>query len=104
MATTALTPAATGARSGLYDWLTTTDHKKIGILYLANSFVMFIIGGILALVVRAELAFPGLQLVKEDTYNEAFTIHASLSTNRVEMEIPCNSRSTNHAGSQGRAL
>ncbi len=78
MATTALTPAATGARSGLYDWLTTTDHKKIGILYLANSFVMFIIGGILALVVRAELAFPGLQLVKEDVYNEAFTIHASL--------------------------
>ena len=78
MATTALTPAAAGARSGLYDWITTTDHKKIGILYLANSFVMFIIGGILALVVRAELAFPGLQLVKEDTYNEAFTIHASL--------------------------
>ena len=78
MATTALTPAAAGARSGLYDWLTTTDHKKIGILYLANSFVMFIIGGILALVVRAELAFPGLQLVKEDVYNEAFTIHASL--------------------------
>ncbi len=78
MATTALTPAATGARSGLYDWLTTTDHKKIGILYLANSFVMFIIGGVLALVVRAELAFPGLQLVKESTYNQAFTIHASL--------------------------
>ena len=74
MATTALTPAATGARSGLYEWLTTTDHKKIGILYLANSFVMFIIAGILALVVRAELAFPGLQLVKESVYNEAFTL------------------------------
>jgi len=78
MATTALRPAATGARSGLYDWLTTTDHKKIGILYLVNSFVMFFIGGILALVVRAELAQPGVQFVNEATYNEAFTIHASL--------------------------
>jgi len=78
MATTALRPAATGARSGLYDWLTTTDHKKIGILYLVNSFIMFFIGGILALVVRAELAQPGLQFVNEATYNEAFTIHASL--------------------------
>jgi len=78
MATTALTPAATGARSGLYDWLTTTDHKKIGILYLVNSFVMFLIGGTLALVVRAELAQPGLQFIKENVYNEAFTIHASL--------------------------
>jgi cytochrome c oxidase subunit I len=78
MATTALTPAATGTRSGLYDWLTTTDHKKIGILYLANSFLMFFIGGILALVVRLELAAPGMQFVKESTYNQAFTIHASL--------------------------
>jgi cytochrome c oxidase subunit 1 len=78
MATTALTPAATGTRSGLYDWLTTTDHKKIGILYLVNSFVMFFLGGILALVVRAELAQPGLQFIKEDVYNQAFTIHASL--------------------------
>jgi cytochrome c oxidase subunit 1 len=78
MATTALTPAATATRSALYGWLTTTDHKKIGILYLANSFVMFFIGGILALVVRAELAQPGLQFIKEATYNQAFTIHASL--------------------------
>ncbi len=78
MATTALTPAATGTRAGLYDWLTTTDHKKIGILYLVNSFVMFLMGGILALLVRLELAAPGLQFIKEDAYNQAFTIHASL--------------------------
>jgi cytochrome c oxidase subunit 1 len=78
MATTALTPAATGARAGLYDWLTTTDHKKIGILYLINSFILFIAGGLLALLVRLELAAPGLQFIKEDTYNQAFTIHASL--------------------------
>ena len=78
MATTALTPAATGTRSSLYEWLTTTDHKKIGILYLVNSFVMFFFAGALALLVRLELAAPGLQFLKESTYNQAFTIHASV--------------------------
>ena len=78
MATTALTPAYAGRRAGLYDWLTTTDHKKIGILYLVNSFVLFFVGGMFALVVRLELAQPGLQFLKESTYNQAFTIHASL--------------------------
>ncbi|MEO8228885.1 MAG: cytochrome c oxidase subunit I [Chloroflexota bacterium] len=78
MATTALTPAATGTRSSLYDWLTTTDHKKIGILYLVNSFVMFFIAGALAMLVRVELAAPGIQFLKEDLYNQVFTIHASV--------------------------
>jgi cytochrome c oxidase subunit 1 len=79
MATTTLNPAAPGYRSrgALYEWLTTTDHKKIGIMYLINSMVFFIAGGILALIVRAELAFPGMQLVTEDFYNQAFTMHAS---------------------------
>ncbi len=78
MATTALTPAATGYRSSLYDWLTTTDHKKIGILYLVNSFLMFFIAGALAMLVRVELAAPGIQFLKEDLYNQVFTIHASV--------------------------
>jgi cytochrome c oxidase subunit 1 len=77
MATTTLTPAAVGYRSGLYEWLTTTDHKKIGILYLINSMIFFLAGGILALVVRLELAQPGLQFVSESFYNQAFTMHAS---------------------------
>ncbi len=78
MATTALTPAAAGYRSGLYVWLTTTDHKKIGILYIVNSFVFFFLGGILALVVRTELAVPGLQFLSDEgLYNQAFTMHAS---------------------------
>ena len=55
MATTALRPAAT-YRSGIYDWLTTTDHKKIGILYTFNSLLLFLVGGTLALAVRTELA------------------------------------------------
>jgi cytochrome c oxidase subunit 1 len=78
MATTALTPAVSTYRSGLYEWLTTTDHKKIGILYLVNSFVFFFLGGILALVVRTELAAPGLQFLSDEgLYNQVFTMHAS---------------------------
>src|SRR5215218_308809 len=81
MATHALHPAAVPAyRGGLYEWLTTTDHKKIGVLYVINSFVMFFIAGALALVVRAELAQPGLQIFagNEHAYNETFSIHATV--------------------------
>ena len=79
MATTALTPAASAYRSGLYEWVTTTDHKKIGILYLVNSFIFFLLGGILALLVRTELAQPGLQfLTDEHLYNQIFTMHGSV--------------------------
>jgi cytochrome c oxidase subunit 1 len=79
MATTTLSPAATTYGSRLYEWLTTTDHKKIGILYVANSFLFFFIGGVLALFVRAELAQPGLQYVKDElTYNQLFTMHATV--------------------------
>ena len=78
MATTVLTPTTTRARSGLYDWLTTTDHKKIGILYLTSSFIFFLLGGVLALLVRTELAQPGLQFMGESSYNQFFTMHASV--------------------------
>jgi len=77
MATTTLRRAAPAYRSTLYDWVTTTDHKKIGILYIINSFVFFFIGGVLALGVRSELAFPGLQFVTDQAYNEMFTMHAT---------------------------
>jgi len=76
MATTTLTPAAS-RYSALYSWLTTTDHKKIGIMYVVNSFIFFFIGGLLALGVRTELAQPGLQFVTAATYNELFTMHAT---------------------------
>jgi cytochrome c oxidase subunit I len=80
MATTVLHPPTTAPayRSGLYEWLTTTDHKKIGILYLTNSFIFFFFAGLLALGMRAELAQPGLQFFKEGFYNELFTIHGSV--------------------------
>jgi len=80
MATHALTPAAVASyRGGLYEWLTTTDHKKIGIMYVINSFLFFLIGGFFALGVRAELARPGLQIfANEHLYNEFFSIHATV--------------------------
>ncbi|GGW99856.1 putative cytochrome c oxidase subunit 1-alpha [Streptomyces malachitofuscus] len=59
-------------------WLTTTDHKKIGHLYLITSFVFFLIGGVLAMVIRAELARPGLQVVSNEQYNQSFTMHGTI--------------------------
>ena len=79
MATTTLEPR-TGAyrRAWVLDWLTTVDHKKIGILYIVNSFLFFFAAGILALVVRSELAVPGMQFLDQDTYNQAFTMHGTI--------------------------
>lgn len=65
-------------RHVLVEWLTTTDHKKIGTLYLVSAFVFFLVGGLMALVMRAELARPGTQLLSNEQYNQAFTMHGSV--------------------------
>src|SRR6266540_4603321 len=62
---------------GVFRWLTTTNHHEIGILYLANSFLFFLIGGVLALLMRAELAYPGPTIVDPNTYTELFTMHGT---------------------------
>ncbi len=59
-------------------WMTTTDPKAIGNLYLVTSFVFFIIGGLMAMVIRAELARPGLQFVSNEQYNQMFTMHGTI--------------------------
>ena len=59
-------------------WLTTTDHKTIGTLYLTTSFAFFLIGGVMALLMRAELARPGLQIVSNEQFNQAFTMHGTI--------------------------
>ncbi|POX38936.1 cytochrome c oxidase subunit I [Streptomyces sp. Ru73] len=59
-------------------WLTTTDHKKIGSLYMVTAFVFFMIGGLLALSMRAELARPGLQILSNEQFNQAFTMHGTI--------------------------
>ena len=58
--------------------LTTTDHKVIGKLYMFTSFSWFLIGGIMALLMRSELAFPGQQIVNDETYNQLFTMHGTI--------------------------
>nr|WP_203982763.1 cytochrome c oxidase subunit I [Sphaerisporangium rufum] len=59
-------------------WLSSTDHKIIGHLYLITSFVFFLIGGVMALIIRAELAQPGLQFTSNEQYNQLFTMHGTI--------------------------
>ncbi|MGC4153747.1 MAG: cbb3-type cytochrome c oxidase subunit I, partial [Propionicimonas sp.] len=58
--------------------LTTTDHKLIGNMYMVTALAFFALGGVLALVMRAELAFPGLQFVHYETFNQLFTMHGTI--------------------------
>jgi cytochrome c oxidase subunit I len=66
---------AHGPAKGFSRWLFTTNHKDIGTMYLWFSFAMFIIGGAFAMVIRAELFMPGLQLVKPEFFNQMTTMH-----------------------------
>ncbi|MFG2828278.1 cytochrome c oxidase subunit I [Streptomyces sp. NPDC048434] len=78
--TESLQPAKRRQNAGrvVVDWLTTTDHKTIGTLYLSTSFGFFMIGGLLALAIRAELARPGLQILSNEQFNQAFTMHGTI--------------------------
>ncbi len=61
------------------EYLTTTDHKKIGYLYLVTSFIYFLLGGVMALVIRAQLFAPGLEIVAtKEQYNQLFTMHGTI--------------------------
>jgi cytochrome c oxidase subunit 1 len=70
--------ASHGAKSWTDYFKVNTDHKVIGVQYLVTTVVFFVIGGMLALLVRAELAKPGMQFVDPQTYNGLFSVHASL--------------------------
>src|SRR5262249_59590607 len=56
----------------------TTDAKQIGIMYLVTSFAFFLVGGLMALLMRAELARPGLQFLSPEQYNQLFTMHGTI--------------------------
>lgn len=64
-----------GAPKGFMRWVLTTNHKDIGSMYLIFSLVMFFIGGAMAMVIRAELFQPGLQIVEPDFFNQMTTVH-----------------------------
>src|SRR5438094_468051 len=60
---------------GILEWITTTDHKKIGVLYLTTTFLFFLTGGLLALGIRTQLATPDTGFLNAQQYNAAFTMH-----------------------------
>src|SRR3954462_14459322 len=78
------TPGVPGARPRtskgriITSWMSSTDHKVIGYMYLITSFVFFAIGGVLALIMRAELARPGEQVVSREQFNQLFTMHGTI--------------------------
>ena len=76
-------PAAISARLGpkgtlLYKLVTTTDHKMIGMMYVVACFTFFFIGGLMALLIRTQLASPGLQFLSNEQYNQLFTMHGTV--------------------------
>jgi cytochrome c oxidase subunit 1 len=72
--------APAGYRKGslLASWLSTTDHKIIGHLYLITSFGFFLIGGLMAMIMRAQLFGPDNRIVSDSQYNELFTMHGTI--------------------------
>jgi cytochrome c oxidase subunit 1 len=60
------------------NWITSTDHKVIGYMYLITSVVWFLIAGLMALAMRAELAVPGMQIISLEQYNQLFTMHGTI--------------------------
>ncbi|MGH9228839.1 MAG: cytochrome c oxidase subunit I [Acidimicrobiales bacterium] len=63
---------------GLLAFLTSTDHKRIGISYMVTAYAFFLVGGALAVIIRSELYQPGQQVVSQGRYNEIFTMHGSI--------------------------
>jgi len=78
--TVATDPARPRGKKGavLLGLLRTTDHKTIGLLYLGTSFAFFLAGGAMALLMRTELAQPGLQFLSQEQYNQLFTMHGTI--------------------------
>src|SRR5438477_5898774 len=77
MASIALPRTEARRPSGVMAWLTTVDHKKIGIMYLYTTFFFFVIGGVLALLMRTQLAVGNNHFLAAQTYNEIMTLHGT---------------------------
>ncbi len=65
------------AARGVWGWITTVDHKRIGILYGVSAFAFFLVGGVEALLIRLQLARSGAAVVSAETYNQLFTMHGT---------------------------
>ena len=75
-----VTPAAPAEprRQGLLDWITSTDHKVIGKSYIYTSFVFFLIGGLMAELIRTQLSSPNNTLLSAEAYDQVFTVHGTI--------------------------
>src|SRR5438552_6461956 len=71
----------------LHDWVTTVDHKKIGILYVLMALVFLVIGGVEALLIRWQLIRPRNDLIGPDLFNQLFTMHGTTMVFFVGMPI-----------------
>ena len=69
--------APTWTQGAVTSWLTTVDHKRIGSLYIVTSFVFFFAGGVMAILMRLQLAQADQHLIEKNSYNELFTIHGT---------------------------
>ncbi|QRN80199.1 MAG: cbb3-type cytochrome c oxidase subunit I, partial [Nocardiopsis sp. BM-2018] len=83
MTTTATEPRTDGQApsskgSIIVSWMTSTDHKVIGYMYLITSFAFFLFGGVLALLMRLELFSPGMQFMSNEQFNQLFTMHGTI--------------------------
>jgi cytochrome c oxidase subunit 1 len=74
-------------RSGIWDWMTTIDHKKIGIMYAVSALVFFVLGGFEALLIRWQLATPEASVIDPALYNQLFTMHGVTMVFLVGMPI-----------------
>ena len=75
------------ASTGVWSWITTVDHKRIGILYGVTAFVMFLAGGIEALLLRVQLARPENDFISAEAYNQLFTMHGTTMVFLVIMPL-----------------
>lgn len=83
MTTTAMasgySPSLKKKGSRIVDYLTTTDHKTLGYMYITQSFLWFLFAGVLALIIRSQLFAPGLSVVPtKEQYNQLFTMHGAI--------------------------
>ncbi len=74
-------------QSGLWSWLTTVDHKRIGILYLYTALFYLLVGGLEATLIRPQLAKPNLSIVSAEFYNQLFTMHGTTMVFLVIMPL-----------------
>ena len=68
-----------GKYSGIFSWIFSTDHKRIGILYLVSMFIFFLVGMILVFLMRLELIAPGITIMGPNPFNAMFTLHGVLT-------------------------